>query len=40
MVVSFDASELPWATFREDVVGPTDPVRASEDSIRGAILNG
>jgi hypothetical protein len=37
-VISFDAEHLKWHTFREDIVGATDPARASEKSLRGTIL--
>lgn len=40
LVVSFSAEKLPWSSFRESVVGATDPSKASADSIRGAILSG
>jgi len=37
-VVSFDPERLTWSSFREDLVGATDPARASEESLRGTIL--
>uniref|UniRef100_A0A7S2CUN0 Nucleoside-diphosphate kinase n=1 Tax=Octactis speculum TaxID=3111310 RepID=A0A7S2CUN0_9STRA len=36
-VVGFTSDKLNWATFRNDVIGPTDPAKASETSIRGKI---
>lgn len=39
LVVTFDASALTWKAFREDVVGATDPGRASEGSLRAGILD-
>jgi len=36
-VVEWDA-KLPWADFRGQVLGPTDPATAPADSLRGAIL--
>merc|ERR1712232_1410154 len=37
-VVEWDAQSLPWADFRGKVLGPTDPVEAPADSLRGQIL--
>jgi len=37
-VVEFDASKLPWAKFRGEVLGPTDPAKAPADSLRGQIM--
>jgi len=34
-VVEWDAKELSWEDFRGSVLGPTDPVTAPEDSLRG-----
>lgn len=36
-VVEWDAKKLSWADFRGDVLGPTDPVNASAESIRGLV---
>merc|ERR1712194_415061 len=37
-VVEWDSKELSWADFRGKVLGPTDPVDAPKDSLRGQIL--
>lgn len=37
-VVEWDAAALPWAYFRANVIGPTDPTTAAPDSLRGKIL--
>merc|ERR1712151_1189045 len=37
-VVEWDAKSLPWSDFRGKVLGPTDPVEAPADSLRGQIL--
>lgn len=37
-LVEFDASQLSFTSFREDVVGATDPVLAKTGSLRGRIL--
>lgn len=37
-VVEWDAAKLPWADFRGNVLGPTDPATAPADSLRGMIL--
>merc|ERR1719409_2282147 len=34
----WDAAALSWADFRGKVLGPTDPAKAPEDSLRGTIL--
>ncbi|CAD7933307.1 unnamed protein product [Amoebophrya sp. A25] len=34
-VVQWDSKELSWEDFRGSVLGPTDPVTAPEDSLRG-----
>jgi hypothetical protein len=36
-VVEFDPEKLPWADFRGQVLGPTDPKDAPADSLRGII---
>lgn len=36
-VVEFDPSELSWAEFRGEVLGPTDPKDAPAGSLRGII---
>jgi len=36
--VEWDPKELSWADFRNKVLGPTDPVEAPKDSLRGEIL--
>merc|ERR1711871_1928758 len=36
-VVEFDPSALAWEAFRGQVLGPTDPVEAPADSLRGLI---
>jgi len=36
-VVEFDAGTTPWGDFRGKVLGPTDPVEAPADSLRGLI---
>jgi nucleoside diphosphate kinase len=36
-VVEFDPETLPWADFRGQVLGPTDPKDAPADSLRGII---
>merc|ERR1712070_33687 len=36
-VVEWDASTMSWSDFREKGLGPTDPVTAPEDSVRGMI---
>ena len=38
-VVEWDASTLPWAEFRGELLGPTDPSAAPADSIRGTIMS-
>jgi len=37
-VVEWDASVLPWASFRGELLGPTDPSAAPAESIRGQIF--
>jgi len=37
-VVAFEATELSWESFRNDVVGATDPAKAVEGSLRAEIL--
>ena len=37
-VVAFDPCVLPWADFRRDVIGATNPEKASESSLRAKIL--
>lgn len=37
-VVEWDAASLSWSDFRNKVLGPTDPVEAPKDSLRGMIL--
>ena len=36
--VEWDAKDISWAEFRSKVLGPTDPVEAPADSLRGQIL--
>merc|ERR1740129_2535612 len=36
--VKWDPKELAWADFRGKVLGPTDPVEAPKESLRGQIL--
>lgn len=36
-VVEWEEETLSWADFRGKVLGPTDPVEASKDSLRGRI---
>lgn len=36
--VEWDASDISWGDFRGKVLGPTDPAKAPEDSLRGTIL--
>lgn len=38
--VAFDPALCPWAKFRAEVLGPTDPAAAPENSIRRSILDG
>merc|ERR1719359_1502171 len=38
--VTFDSRKLSWADFRGQVLGPTDPTKAPEGSLRGKILAG
>eukprot|EP00746_Dinoflagellata_sp_MGD_P164913 gnl/MRDRNA2_/MRDRNA2_93864_c0_seq1.p1 gnl/MRDRNA2_/MRDRNA2_93864_c0~~gnl/MRDRNA2_/MRDRNA2_93864_c0_seq1.p1 ORF type:complete len:414 (+),score=102.63 gnl/MRDRNA2_/MRDRNA2_93864_c0_seq1:97-1242(+) len=38
--VTFDSRKLSWADFRGQVLGPTDPAKAPEGSLRGKILAG
>ncbi|CUF98075.1 Hypothetical protein, putative [Bodo saltans] len=38
--VSWDADKLSWADFRRNVVGSTDPAKATAGSIRARILEG
>lgn len=38
-VVEWDPSELSWSSFRNDVLGPTDPSIAPKGSIRRTILD-
>lgn len=35
----FDSKALPWADFRGKVLGPTDPMDAPADSVRGLVAN-
>ena len=37
-VVEFDPSALPWSKFRGEVLGPTDPAKAPEGSLRATIF--
>ena len=37
-VVRFDPSTLAWADFRGKVLGPTDPAKAPEGSLRGMLM--
>jgi hypothetical protein len=37
-VVEWDPDELSWASFRQNILGPTDPTEAPPQSIRRAIL--
>lgn len=37
-VVEFDPSVLSWADFRGSVLGPTDPAKAPEGSLRNMML--
>lgn len=37
---SWDSAALPWAEFRESVVGATDPAEAAEGSLRKLIFDG
>jgi len=37
-VVQWDPATLSWSDFRNEVLGPTDPVTAPADSLRGQIL--
>jgi len=39
-VVEFNTSDLSWADFRGQVLGPTDPATAPADSLRGAAFAG
>jgi len=39
-VVEFDPATLPWATFRGEVLGPTDPAKAPASSLRGLLFAG
>merc|ERR1711937_714287 len=36
-VVEWDGKEMSWEDFRGKALGPTDPVTAPEDSLRGMI---
>lgn len=36
-VVEFDPAVMKWADFRGSALGPTDPVDAPADSLRGQI---
>jgi len=38
--VTFDSRKLSWADFRGQVLGPTDPAKAPEGSLRGKIFTG
>ena len=38
--VEFDVDKLSWADFRGTVLGPTDPAKAPDGSLRKAILDG
>jgi len=38
-VVEWDSSAVSWADFRGSVLGPTDPVEAPADSLRGQIYS-
>ena len=38
-VVDWDPKDLSWADFRGRVLGPTDPSKAPEGSVRGLIMN-
>ena len=35
--IEWDASKCSWGTFRDSVLGPTDPTEAPADSLRGLI---
>ena len=37
--VEWDPTELSWSSFRNDILGPTDPNEAPPNSIRETILN-
>jgi len=37
-VVEFDPAAVPWSKFRGEVLGPTDPAKAPEGSLRGIIM--
>jgi len=37
--VEFPEDQLKWASFRGDVLGPTDPAEAPEGSLRRAVFN-
>ena len=37
-VVEFDPASLPWAKFRGEVLGPTDPSKAPDGSLRASIF--
>jgi len=37
-VVQFDPAKLAWADFRGQVLGPTDPAKAPETSLRGMLM--
>ena len=38
-VVEWDSTALPWAKFRGELLGPTDPAAAPANSIRGTIMS-
>lgn len=38
-VVEFDPSQLKWSSFRNDVLGPTDPAGAPKGSLRRSIFD-
>jgi hypothetical protein len=37
--IDFDPEYLPWAEFRANILGPTDPKVAPADSLRGIIFS-
>lgn len=38
-LVEFESKQVPWKSFRGDVLGPTDPADAPADSLRGLFYN-
>lgn len=38
LVLEFDEAKLPWQSFRDDIIGSTNPAQAAANSIRGRLF--